>query len=124
MSKGIIIAGLVAFLVVVSIPLWYTAAAGGEKRLDLEKPSGEKCVREREWMVGNHMQLLLNWRDEVVREGRKFEIVDGKETDVEMSLVKGCLKCHTNKAAFCDRCHEYADISPDCWDCHIEPKGK
>jgi hypothetical protein len=118
-----IIVGLVAFLVALSIPLLYTAAAGGEKRPDLEMPAGEtKCVRDREWMVGNHMQLLLDWRDKVVRDGQKFETVNGVE--IEMSLVKNCLGCHSNKAAFCDRCHEYADIQPDCWECHVEPKGK
>ncbi|MHC4779607.1 MAG: sulfate reduction electron transfer complex DsrMKJOP subunit DsrJ, partial [Planctomycetota bacterium] len=70
----------------------------------------------------NHMSLLLEWRDAVVREGKKYtDEVGGKK--YRISLVKTCLGCHTDKAAFCDRCHDYADVAPDCWNCHIEPKG-
>ncbi|MHC5037749.1 MAG: sulfate reduction electron transfer complex DsrMKJOP subunit DsrJ [Planctomycetota bacterium] len=124
MNKGIIIAGLIVFLVVVTIPLWYTSAAGGTKRAPLEMPVGEKqCVKDKAYMTGNHMQLLREWRDAVVREGKKFSPEEGGKT-YEMSLVKTCLGCHSNKKAFCDRCHEYADVNPDCWNCHIEPEGK
>jgi len=34
------------------------------------------------------------------------------------------MKCHTDKAKFCDRCHNYVGVTPNCWDCHVEPKGK
>jgi hypothetical protein len=37
-----------------------------------------------------------------------------------MSLSNTCLDCHSNKAEFCDRCHNYASVSPYCWDCHID----
>jgi hypothetical protein len=40
-----------------------------------------------------------------------------------MSLTGTCLTgCHTNKAEFCDRCHNYAAVSVYCWDCHVDPK--
>jgi hypothetical protein len=32
------------------------------------------------------------------------------------------MDCHSNKSKFCDQCHNYVDVDPFCWDCHIEPK--
>jgi len=32
------------------------------------------------------------------------------------------MDCHNNKTKFCDQCHNYAGVSPYCWECHIEPK--
>jgi hypothetical protein len=56
-----------------------------------------------------------------VREhNRKFVAFDGKTYTI--SLTQTCMKCHTSKAEFCDRCHEYAGVTPYCWDCHIDPK--
>ena len=37
-----------------------------------------------------------------------------------MSLTRGCLDCHSNKAEFCDRCHASAGVTPKCFDCHQE----
>ena len=70
-------------------------------------------------MQAKHMDLLDQWRLEVVREGKRFV---EKRPDLEMSLTKTCLKCHTSKAQFCDKCHNYAAVAPTCWDCHIIPK--
>ena len=28
-----------------------------------------------------------------------------------MSLSNTCLDCHSNKAEFCDRCHNYASVT-------------
>ena len=33
-------------------------------------------------------------------------------------------ECHTDKAEFCDRCHNYAGVNPYCWDCHTVPEGE
>ena len=41
-----------------------------------------------------------------------------------ISLQNTCMKCHSNKTKFCDECHNYAAVSPYCWDCHIAPKEK
>ena len=40
----------------------------------------------------------------------------------DISLAGTCMKCHSNKAEFCDRCHDYAGVSPDCWSCHVAPQ--
>ena len=39
-----------------------------------------------------------------------------------MSLSQSCLGCHSNKEQFCDACHNYAGVKPNCWSCHIVPK--
>jgi hypothetical protein len=75
-------------------------------------------------MRAEHMQLLDVWRDSVVRESKRIYVnPEGKEFN--MSLSNTCLDCHSNKAEFCDRCHDYASVQPYCWSCHIEdPKEK
>ncbi len=74
-------------------------------------------------MKSSHMQLLDQWRDEVVRNGKRIYVSStGKEFN--MSLQNTCTKCHAKKAQFCDRCHNYVDSKPNCWDCHIEPADK
>ena len=67
------------------------------------------------------MKLLDQWRNDVVREGKRIYISStGKQ--YEMSLQNTCAKCHAKKSQFCDRCHNYVEVSPKCWDCHIAPK--
>ena len=89
---------------------------------ELELPvDAEQCVRDVDWMTANHMDLLNDWRDRVVRDGVRME-VDADGNKVEMSLSNTCLSCHENKDRFCDRCHDYMGVSPYCWDCHIVPK--
>jgi hypothetical protein len=69
------------------------------------------------------MTLLNEWRDKVVRgEDRIYVSASGKPFNI--SLSETCMNCHSNKAEFCDRCHDYVDVSPYCWDCHVEPKEK
>jgi len=133
-DKPIIIAGLVIALVVLMSPIWYSLAAGEPgDRPELALPKGEtECVEDLDYMRGHHMDLLEKWRNEVVRDGNteKYRSTSGKE--YEKSLTKTCLmQCHVTgqigKADFCGKCHEYADVRPTCWDCHVEdpkPNGE
>ncbi len=122
-NRGRIIIGLVVFLALISYPVWYNVASGKAGYVpDLEKPAdAEQCVRETTYMTAHHMDLLDEWRDRVVREGVRMDESLGGEA-VEMSLTRTCLGCHVNKDAFCDRCHDYLEVSPYCWDCHVDPK--
>lgn len=128
-DRGAIIGGLVLFLGLVTLPVWYNLASGKTARgydpgkvPKLELPAEEKsCVAPREYMRTSHMNLLISWRDEVVREKeRTFVAFDGKK--YTKSLTGTCLRCHANKADFCDRCHDYAGVKPVCWECHVDPK--
>ena len=112
------------FLVCLPI-LWHAAALGTEaEQPKLQLPAQAKeCVAPLPYMRAAHMQLLIEWREDVVREGvRQIHATNGKSYDV--SLTRTCLgECHTNRAEFCDRCHAYAGVStPYCWDCHNNPQ--
>jgi len=81
------------------------------------------CVEPKDYMKVEHMQILDIWRDSVVRTGsRVFVSKSGKKFNVSLSTGEdSCMGCHSNKADFCDKCHDYASVRPYCWDCHIEP---
>jgi len=118
-----ILAGLAAFVVLITTPMWWNAAHGTtSKGPDPVLPVNEKtCVAPLEYMKTSHMQLLIDWREQVVRsDNRTYKAFNGKA--YRMSLTGTCLGCHSDKAQFCDRCHNYAAVSVTCWDCHVDPK--
>ncbi len=117
-----IIPGILVFLVLFTFPVWYNAAFGSDSQVpDPKIVTKEKhCVESKEYMRTQHMDLLNQWRDAVVRDDmRMYKTADGKK--VEISLTNTCLGCHSNKTQFCDECHEYLAVKPYCWDCHIAP---
>jgi hypothetical protein len=119
-----ILPGLGAFLALVTYPVWHAVGTGQDVRAPkLEKPvQATQCVLETGEMRRSHMQLLVSWRDEVVRENsRTYVAPSGRHYD--KNLTGTCLKCHQDKAGFCDRCHNYVQTSPHCWECHVDPKG-
>jgi len=116
-----ILLGLALFTALVTFPLWYNTVLGVEpKELELEKARGDACIYETAYMRERHMDVLMEWRDEVVRRGNRLVKIGGKT--FEMSLTKTCLDCHRSKERFCDRCHDYAAVTPYCWDCHVAPE--
>jgi hypothetical protein len=121
-NKGTIIAGLIIFVVLVTSPIWYNGLQAGPLPPKPELPPGgeQQCVRPAKEMRDTHMSLLNEWRDDVLRDGERVSItVDGKE--YRKGLQMACMQCHTNKAKFCDSCHEYTSVKPYCWDCHLTP---
>jgi len=126
-DKKYIIAGLAIFVVLMTFPFWFNmgkAAPPPEVILTPKALAAKECVRPTALMKVEHQQLLDVWRDTVTRDGRRIYVNEqGKQFN--MSLSNTCLDCHSNKAEFCDRCHNYASVSPYCWDCHIDnPKEK
>ena len=136
-DKGKIIVGIVVFLILVLFPFWFGRAQGdgGVVRdatflsalAELREKQGP-CVRDGMWMRGNHMVLLDQWRDHVVRDG----IWVDEESGQKMSLTRTCMTCHSTMdvysgetkysgTSFCVQCHERAGVAPNCWDCHNEP---
>ena len=126
-DKKWIISGIVVFVLIALFPFWYNrgkAAPAPKVELTEQAKAAKECVRSTEYMRAEHMQLLDVWRHAVVREAERVYVnPSGKEFN--MSLSNTCLDCHSNKAEFCDRCHNYASVRPYCWTCHIEnPKEK
>ncbi|NIM52680.1 MAG: hypothetical protein GTO22_26115 [Gemmatimonadales bacterium] len=123
-DRSKILTGLAVFLVVTAFPVWHTLVATGDAaRPDLELPEdATQCVEDTEYMTANHMDLLNQWRNAVVRDGERDYTSSSGETYV-MSLTGTCMDCHSNRDAFCTRCHNYANVEPRCWNCHVEPEG-
>jgi hypothetical protein len=123
-DKGLVIVGLCIFVVVITFPFWFNlgnAAPAPELKISDKAKAAKVCVVPKEQMKYEHMQILNEWRDTVVRDAKRIYVSSsGKEFN--MSLTNTCLDCHAEKAEFCDKCHNYASVSPYCWDCHIDPK--
>ncbi len=126
-----IFVGLIIFLGLATFPIWFNhgkAAPPPEPKLDtpvIQAMALKQCVLPREEMRTGHMQILNDWRTNVVRNGKRMYVAaDGKT--YEMSLQNECIRCHSNKTQFCDQCHTYAGLNlnstPYCWTCHIAPK--
>jgi hypothetical protein len=119
-----IIIGLIVFVGLFTSPFWYDANSKAGERPDIILPTNEnqkECIESAAYMRSNHMVLLNVWRYDYVRENIvNYKASDDKEFNI--SLTKTCMNCHSNPSQFCDRCHDYMDVSPYCWDCHIKPK--
>ncbi len=130
-NAGKILIGLIIFFGLATFPFFYNmgkAIAKPEPKVDTPEimklaKQDRKCVESREFMRAEHMQLLNEWRDSVVRSNTRVYVnAEGKKFD--MSLQNTCMRCHSNKKKFCDECHNYMAVKPYCWDCHIAPKEK
>ncbi|KUO69748.1 MAG: menaquinol oxidoreductase [Desulfosporosinus sp. BRH_c37] len=143
---GKIIVSLIIFIGIFTIPFFYNmgkANAGPDINLNspvIQQLADKQCVEPTEFMRANHMQILSQWREEVVRNGQSV-YVNSQGKSFEISLQNTCLKCHTTEAEkaaktggtsnsavnaspqFCASCHVYTAVNPNCWDCHFEPKG-
>ncbi len=122
-DRAWIFSGLAVFIALLTLPFWYSLgrahAAGNPPRLLL--PANQKdCVAPAAVMRAEHMKMLIDWREDVVRRGdRRYLAYDGKV--YTKSLTRTCLGCH-DKQQFCDRCHAYSGVTgPYCWDCHNDP---
>jgi hypothetical protein len=130
-NGGKIFVGLTIFVALVASPFYINL---GKEKLtakpdiklntpEIQKLEDKKCVEPKDLMRATHMKILDNWRDSVVRNGDTDQIIiSGRKYN--KSLQNGCMKCHSNKEDFCDKCHGYLDVKPACWECHIGPKEK
>ena len=126
-----VIPGIIVFAGLFTAPFWINMLSSGQQKVEVVLPTepvtffGEErtqCVEPREWMAANHMELLLEWRDQALRENKRIYVAtDGKKW--ETSLQNTCMACHSNKADFCDKCHDANSVNPYCWDCHVVPQG-
>ena len=123
-NAKIVIPVLLVFLGLLTYPLWAPKQGAEEhqthKQVHSAPPKGEQCVEATDWMRANHMQLLDNWRHEVVRDQSRIytSFTTGKE--YEKSLTNTCLGCHGSSEQFCAQCHSYTSVEPYCWECHLD----
>ena len=84
-----IIPGIIFFLALAFVPVVYNM--GHKFEVTPELPKDQKdCVLPTQEMREKHVKSLTNT----------------------------CMSCHTDKAKFCDRCHDTVGVAPYCWDCH------
>jgi hypothetical protein len=134
-NQGPILLGIAIFLVLTTSPFTYNAVMGKGKApepktdtpkiMEWEQQHGKKeCIEPKEFMRAEHMQVLNDWRDSVVRDYNKGYVSKASNKRFDMSLQNGCMGCHSNKKKFCDECHNYLAVNPYCFDCHIQPDEK
>ena len=121
---GKIITGLIIGLGLLLFPVYYNAgkaAKAPDPVLTDKAKAAKQCIEPKAFMKTEHMKMLDEWRQEVVRDAnRYYKSTDGKT--YFKSLQVTCMDCHSNKTKFCDQCHNYMGVAPFCWDCHIAPK--
>ncbi len=103
--------------------LLFTLVAACTGRVPMPKipaAKGAHCVRPTQWMIKNHMKLLMQLRYEAVHEGIRHKA----------ESLPGCINCHvsrlpdgkypsvTSRKFFCNACHEYVGVRIDCFECH------
>jgi hypothetical protein len=79
----------------------------------LQRPDAkyDRCVRDTAYMRHRHWELLRGVREEVVRYGIRGDVT-----------IDRCRGCHTNRATFCNKCHDAVSLTPDCFQCHYYPE--
>jgi hypothetical protein len=110
---------LLVITAVLTFPLWYSRAETSAPAPIVHPSSGE-CIEPVEVMRKNHMTMLYDWRDSVVRTSAKDRrwYVNSKGVRFEKSLTRTCLGCHESRRTFCDRCHERVSVTVTCFQCH------
>jgi hypothetical protein len=81
-----------------------------------------QCVEPTDVMRRDHMKFLKHQRDLTVHEG-----VRSKQHSLNEFIA-----CHASpktgsvlgEDGFCQSCHSYAAVKPDCWDCHQPKPGQ
>lgn len=77
------------------------------------------CIAPKEYMRAHHMQVLDRWRFDSVRDGKRTHVTaDGRRFEKSLNT---CLGCHAQNPMFCFMCHQYANVKPTCWNCHLSP---
>lgn len=117
-----VIIGIIIFVAVFSSPFWLGWIGQDYTKTGVVNPRNEKyCIENTEFMRANHMRLLDEWRDQALRQDNREYVsaLTGKKFPI--SLQNTCMKCHSNYAEFCEKCHVANSVYPYCWTCHIIP---
>ncbi len=120
-GSGRIIPSLIIFLGLMTFAIWYNAGKTQQPPELVLPEEYEDCVRDTQYMRASHMVLLNEWRDDILRKSGERTGVTASGVRYDRSLQKGCMNCHNDKANFCDQCHNYTAVIPDCRGCHLEP---
>jgi len=100
------------------MPYWVNAGKikYEDIRKEIEVPEG-KCIKDKEWMIAYHMELLNEWRELAVRDGKRIYHTENGVFNVTLTE---CWQCHDYEN-FCKKCHDFMEVHPVCWECHYNP---
>ena len=82
--------------------------------------AGTTCIEDSATMRRDHPDMLKHQRDDTLRLG-----IRGAKAS-----LKDCVSCHATQSAdghavpvnapgqFCQSCHAFAAVKPDCFECH------
>ena len=128
-DRGKIIAGIVIFLILITFPFWYgKGKAVAPPELELDTPAIEQLAGKA--LRGGcrlHAGQPHEASDRLARRASSgkasalYTATDGRV--FEMSLTGTCLKCHSNKDQFCDRCHDYVGVEALLLELPYRPRG-
>jgi hypothetical protein len=115
---------LVLVAAVLTFPFWYSRAEPLAPEPVLRPASGA-CVEPAEVMRRDHMTMLYEWRDSVVRSSARDRrwYVSSSGVRFEKSLTRTCLGCHQSRRTFCDRCHAQVSVTVTCFQCHASDRA-
>lgn len=128
MNKNRLVAlGLILFVLLFTFPVLMNL---GKSVTSTQPPSllqDQKAMQELADKLGvknidefreRHKQVLAEWKDSVVRDGKRIYVTkDGREIPISLQNL-------ASQPQYCNACHDYVGIEkPNCWTCHVEPKG-
>ncbi|MBW2669337.1 MAG: sulfate reduction electron transfer complex DsrMKJOP subunit DsrJ [Deltaproteobacteria bacterium] len=88
-DKGKVVIGLCILVALITFPFWYNlgkAAPPPDPKLSEKAKAAKECVMPKVYMTSEHMQLLNEWRDTVVRDAKRvFVNSSGKKFNISLS---------------------------------------
>ena len=93
-----VIPGIIVFAGLFTAPFWINMLSSSHEEVKVVLPAepvtffGEarsECVEPREWMAANHMELLLEWRDQALREGKRIYVASDPEGQPQKCRIRG-----------------------------------
>ncbi|OAN50569.1 Hdr-like menaquinol oxidoreductase cytochrome c subunit [Paramagnetospirillum marisnigri] len=107
-------------IIAILLALLTLPALAAEPPAPPKAKAGTTCIESPSVMRRDHMEMLKHQRDDTLRLG-----IRGAKAS-----LKGCVDCHSTTTAegrpvpvnaegqFCQSCHAYAAVKPDCFECH------
>jgi quinone-modifying oxidoreductase, subunit QmoC len=112
--RRIVLVALALMLVPLLFTLLSFAARPAAQTTWLEPPrANTTCILQGEHKRYDHMKQLRALRDQVIRSGLR-----GQVTGEASQGLATCRSCHAHRELFCDKCHNRASVTLDCFSCH------
>lgn len=91
-------------------------------KLPPAKAGATQCVEPTDVMRKKHYSYILHQRDDTVHRGirtSKYSLNECISCHVQ-PRKDGTYPKHTESDHFCNTCHEFAAVSVDCFQCHVD----